>query len=151
VNSDFKDLLSIFNAHGVEYLVVGAYALAAHGRVRATGDIDVWVRAAPRNASRVLAALTAFGAPLHDLNEKDLIQPGLVFQIGVAPVRIDILTSIDGVDFAEAWQGRYETRFAGEAVSVLSEAHLIRNKKAVGRPQDLADVDWLENPGNRDS
>ena len=150
MNSDFSDLLSAFNAEGVEYLVVGAYALAAHGRVRATGDIDVWIHATQQNARRVLSALTEFGAPLHDLNEQDLSQPGLVFQIGVAPVRIDILTSIDGVEFTQAWTSRFETRFAGQPVHVLSEAHLILNKKTVGRPQDLADVDWLENPGKRD-
>jgi hypothetical protein len=150
LNTDFRDLLSVFNAHGVEYLVVGAYALAAHGRVRATGDIDLWVRATPENASRVMKALTAFGAPLLDLSEADLSQAGLVFQIGVAPIRIDVLTSIDGVEFSDAWAARFETRFADQPVSVLSEAHLIRNKRAVGRAQDLADVEWLENPDKRD-
>lgn len=150
MNADFRDLLCEFNAHGVEYLIVGAYALAAHGRVRATGDIDVWVRATPQNANRVLKALTAFGAPLQDLSEADLSQPGVVFQIGVAPIRIDLLTSIDGVEFADAWSARFETRFADQPVSVLSEAHLIRNKRAVGRTQDLADVEWLENPDKRD-
>jgi len=104
--------LSEFNARGVEYLVVGAYALAAHGRVRATGDLDVWVRPDAANAKRVMAALTAFGAPLQDADEDDFSRPGLVFQIGIAPLRIDILTSIDAV--------------------------------AVGRAQDLADLEWLE-------
>src|SRR5215475_9924492 len=99
VNRDFRDLLAEFNAHGVEYLVVGAHALAAHGHVRATKDLDVWVRPASDNAERVLSALRAFGAPLHDLTQADLAAPGLVFQIGVAPLRIDIMTSIDGVEF----------------------------------------------------
>jgi hypothetical protein len=98
--------LSEFNALGVEYLVVGAYALAAHGRVRATGDLDVWVRPDAQNAKRVVAALGAFGAPLHDVGEDDFGRAGLVFQIGVAPLRIDILTSIDAVDFGEAWHAR---------------------------------------------
>ena len=144
MSPDFKDLLSSFNARGVEYLVVEAYALAAHGRVRATGDLDVWVRPEPVNAKRVIEALAAFGAPLQDLTESDLARPGLVFQIGLAPLRIDILTSIDGVDFDEAWAKRVSTRFADQPVSVLSAEHLIRNKRAVGRAQDLADLEWLE-------
>ena len=151
MNSDFRDLLSAFNAHGVEYLIVGAYAMAAHGRVRATGDIDVWINSTANNARQVIRALSEFGAPLHDLCEADLCKPGVVFQIGVAPIRIDILTRIDDVDFSEAWTARFNTRFADQSVSVLSEAHLIRNKRAVGRSQDLADVEWLENPNKRDA
>lgn len=146
MSPDFKDLLSEFNALGVEYLVVGAYALAAHGHVRATGDLDVWVRPDPVNGKRVMDALRAFGAPLQDLTAHDLSQPGLVFQIGIAPLRIDVLTSIDGVNFEEAWADRLTTRFADQTVPVLSTAHLIRNKRAVGRPQDLADLEWLERP-----
>ena len=141
---DFKDLLSEFNAHGVEYLVVGAYALAAHGRVRATGDLDVWVRPDPANAKRVLGALVSFGAPLQGLTEQDLSTPGIVFQIGVAPLRIDVLTAIDAVEFEEAWHARIITRFVDQSVSVLSAAHLIRNKRALGRAQDIADLEWLE-------
>lgn len=144
MSSEFKDLLSIFNAHGVEYLVVGAHALAAHGRIRATGDLDIWVRADPANARRVMQALAAFGAPLQELREADLAQPGIVFQIGVAPLRIDILTEIDGVQFEDAWRQRLSSSFAGEPVSVLSVAHLIENKRAAGRAQDLADLEWLE-------
>ncbi len=144
MSPDFKDLLSEFNAHGVEYLVVGAYALAAHGRVRATGDLDVWVRPHPANAKRVLSALAKYGAPLQDLTERDLSNAGIVYQIGVAPLRIDVLTGIDAVEFEEAWQERVFTRFADQSVSVLSVAHLIRNKRAVGRAQDIADLEWLE-------
>jgi hypothetical protein len=99
VNRDFRDLLAEFNAQGVEYLVVGAHALAAHGHVRATKGLDVWVRPEVENARRVLKALRAFGAPLHDLTEAALTTPGLIFQIGVPPVRIDVLTAIDGVEF----------------------------------------------------
>jgi hypothetical protein len=128
VNREFRDLLAEFNAHGVEYLLVGAHAMAAHGHVRATKDLDIWVRPAGDNTGRVLAALRAFGAPLHDLTEADLAAPGLVFQIGVAPLRIDIMTSIDGVAFAEAWPARLLTRFADQPAAVLSREHLIRNK-----------------------
>jgi hypothetical protein len=144
MSPDFKDLLSAFNAHRVEYLVVGAHALAVHGYVRATGDLDVWVRPEPANAGRVIEALQSFGAALHDLTEADLTRAGTVFQIGVAPIRIDVLTSIDGVEFEDAWSARLTARFAEQAVPVLSARHLIANKRTVGRPQDLADVDWLE-------
>lgn len=151
MNPDFRDLLSAFNAHSVEYLVVGAYALAAHGRVRATGDLDIWVRAAPDNAARVMNALTKFGAPLHDLTLTDLSHPGIIFQIGVAPLRVDILTGIDGVTFDDAWPARVQTKVFGQPVAVLSVEHLILNKRAAGRAQDLADLEWLEHPEKRDS
>src|SRR5215510_15420826 len=106
MNQDFRDLLAAFNARGVEFLVVGAYALAAHGLVRATKDLDVWVRPDPTNAQRARSALADFGAPLQDLTVDDLAQPGLVFQIGVDPVRIDVITAIDGVAFSDAWEQR---------------------------------------------
>lgn len=144
MSPDFRDLLAEFNAHGVEFLVVGAHALAAHGLVRATKDLDVWVRPEQKNAERALRALAAFGAPLHDLTTEDLSKPGLIFQIGVAPIRIDVITAIDGVTFEEAWQARLEAEFADQSVGVLSRHHLVQNKRTSGRPQDLVDVDWLE-------
>jgi hypothetical protein len=98
-----------------------------------------------------LKALTAFGSPLRDLSEEDLSRPGVVFQIGVAPLRIDVLTAIDGVEFGDAWGGRVMTTFAGQPVSVISFEHLIRNKRAAGRAQDLADLEWLEHPDRRDT
>ena len=149
MNSDYRDLLSEFNAHRVDFLVVGAFALAAHGCIRATGDIDIWVRPSAENAARVLEALASFGAPLHDLTSTDLSWPGLIFQIGIAPVRIDILTGIDGVEFADAWSSRVETKIGEQAIGVLSVEHMIRNKRAAGRAQDLADLEWLENPDKR--
>jgi len=149
VSPDFKDLLSAFNAQRVEYLVVGAYALAAHGHVRATGDLDVWIRPDAQNAKRVIQALRVFGAPLHDLEESDLTKPGTVFQIGVAPLRIDVLTSIDDVVFDEAWADRIAAKFLDQSVPVLSVKHLIKNKRAVGRAQDLADLEWLERSGKK--
>ena len=149
MSPDFRDLLSTFNAHRVDYLVVGAHALAAHGHVRATGDLDVWVRAELGNARRVIEALRAFGAPLQDLSEEDLTRPGTVFQIGVAPIRIDVLTSIDGVEFDEAWAERMTANFVDLPVPVLSANQLIRNKRTVGRTQDLADVEWLEKMGKK--
>ena len=144
MNQDFRDLLAEFNARQVEFLLVGAHALAAHGHVRATQDLDVWVRPSSENAKRTIDALKAFGAPLHDLTEKDLSTPGIVFQIGVEPVRIDVLTAIDGVEFDEAWRNRLMTKFADQPISVLSKEHLIKNKLAAGRTQDLADVEALK-------
>jgi hypothetical protein len=144
MHQDFSELLADFNAHSVEYLVVGAHALAAHGVVRATKDMDIWVNPTAANAGRVLRALTAFGAPLHDLTATDLATRGIVFQIGVAPIRIDIITAIDGLEFSNAWSSRMMTRFGNEDAAVLSRAHLIVNKKASGRLQDLADIESLE-------
>ena len=144
MNPDFRDLLAEFNAHEVEYLVVGAHALAAHGYVRATRDLDLWVRPELKNARRVIKALTSFGAPLGDLTEDDLVREGVVFQIGIAPIRIDVCTSIDAVAFEEAWSTRLTSRFADQEVGVLSREHLIRNKRATGRTRDLADLEELE-------
>jgi len=144
VNPDFRDLFAEFNAHEVDYLVVGAHALAVHGHVRATRDLDLWVRPTPENAQRVIDALIAFGAPTRDLSAKDLARPDLVFQIGVPPVRIDIMTSISGVTFEDAWKARVRTRFSDQEVWALSKDHLIRNKRTAGRTQDLADLEALE-------
>lgn len=143
LNQDFSDLLFALNNAGADYLVVGAYALAAHGHVRATKDLDVWVRPDPTNAQRVYEALHAFGAPLAGLSVGDLATPGIVFQIGVAPIRIDILTEIDGVTFDEAWPARVLSRYGDQPINVLSREHLIQNKLASGRRQDLADVESL--------
>lgn len=147
MNQDFEELLAGFNAHGVEYLVVGAHALAAHGHVRATKDLDVWVRPEAENGLRVIGALREFGAPLHGLTAADLATPGVIFQMGVAPVRIDIITEIDAVGFEDAWAERVRAKFGGEPTQVLSRKLLIQNKRASGRTQDLADVEWLEKHG----
>lgn len=146
MNQDFSDLLREFSDHKVAFIVVGAHALAAHGHVRATKDLDVWIEPEPTNARRVVDALRAFGAPLLGLSERDLCTPGIVFQIGVEPVRIDILTHIDGVRFSEAWNEKFDTKFAGIPVAVLSRRLLIQNKRASGRTQDLADIERLEDP-----
>jgi hypothetical protein len=144
LNPDFRDMLSALCAEGAEFLLVGAFALAAHGLPRATGDIDVWVRPSEANAARVWRALGRFGAPTPGLTLADLATPDVVFQIGVAPRRIDILTSIDGVTFDEAWPQRLVVDVEGLAIPVIGRTHLIQNKRAAGRPQDLADLTWLE-------
>jgi hypothetical protein len=144
VNPDFKELLLAFNAHNVEYLIVGAHALAAYGHVRATKDLDVWVRPDLENARKVLHALSDFGAPAGGLTATDLGQEHTIFQIGLPPLRIDIITAIDGVKFADAWPNRLETVFGGVPAWVISRQDLITNKKATARLQDLADVEQLE-------
>lgn len=144
LNPDFRDMLSAFTEEDVEFLVVGAYALAAHGVPRATGDLDLWIRRTPENADRVFRALEAFGAPTTDLTREDLVSRDVVFQIGVEPRRIDILTSIDQVDFDAAWTHRETVEIGDLSLPVLGRDDLIANKQALGRPQDLADVARLE-------
>jgi uncharacterized nucleotidyltransferase DUF6036 len=144
VYPDFKELLLTFNAHNVEYLIVGAHALAVHGHVRATKDLDIWVRPDESNALKVLQALSDFGAPLGDLTPDDLSKKDTIFQIGVAPLRIDIITDVDGVEFVDAWTDRVKTLFGGVPTFVISRHHLITNKKTAARLQDLADVQQLE-------
>src|SRR5262245_13994609 len=144
MNSDFSDMLSALSAEGVEYLLIGAYAMAVHGVPRATGDIDVWVRPSQENADRVLRALTRFGAPLGSLRAADLTGAGTVFQIGVAPNRVDVMTGIDGVGFDEAWSRRETRTIGGLTVEVIGRDDLIRNKRATGRTRDLADAEQLE-------
>ena len=124
--------------------MVGAYAMAQAGLVRATGDIDLWVACDEENAKKILLALKRFGAPLVGVAETDFHRPGIVYQIGVAPNRIDILTHIDGVDFEEAWSDRIESVVEGVRVPVIGRVHLLRNKKAAGRLKDLSDARWLE-------
>ncbi len=141
---DFNDMLSALDDQNVEFLVVGAHAVAAHGYPRATGDFDVWIARSPENARRTMRALKQFGAPLFDLTEADLVTPGIVFQIGVQPCRVDILTRISGVEFEEAWPSRIEVDVDGNRFGVIGLEHLIRNKRATGRPKDLLDVDLLE-------
>jgi hypothetical protein len=144
LNPDYQDILSAFEEEGVKYLLVGAYALAVHGHVRATGDIDLWVETSEDNAACIMAALRRFGAPLHQTEERDFETPEIVFQIGVAPRRIDILTTIDAVDFDAAWSEREEVEVAGLRVPVISRHHLLQNKRATGRARDQADALWLE-------
>jgi hypothetical protein len=144
MNQDFVDLLRAFVAHDVRFLIVGAYALALHGRPRATGDLDVWVDAAPDNAPRVMAALAAFGAPMDRIDEGDFARPGVVYQLGVAPGRIDILTKLTGLTFDEAWPGRLRHAMGDVQADFIGREAFIRNKRATGRAQDLADIEGLE-------
>ena len=145
MNPDFKDILSLLCEEKAEFIVVGAYALAAHGYPRATGDLDILINRDSDNVERVWRSLLKFGAPLEQISKRDLETAGLVFQIGVSPRRIDILTSITGVEFDDANNRKMDIEIEGLSFSVLGRDDYITNKKAVGRPQDLADVDRLEN------
>lgn len=144
VSSDFKELLSTLNAARVRYVVVGAYAVIQHTEPRFTKDLDVWVDRTRVNAVRVLSALEAFGAPTDGVSVTDFCAPDVVFQIGVAPVRVDILTSVAGVRFATAYENALRTKFDGVAIRTLSLADAIRAKRASGRPQDLLDLERLQ-------
>lgn len=137
---DFVAMLSALSAEQVEFMLVGAHALAAHGFVRATQDIDILVRPTPQNAARVFKALKSFQAPLFDLAETDLVDPDVIYQVGVEPNRIDIMNDISGVTWAEAWAGRTEITVEGLRVPVLGLEEFVRNKRASGRPKDRADL-----------
>lgn len=143
MNQDFVELLRAFVDADVRFLIVGAYALAIHGRPRATGDLDVWVDPTSENAGRVVRALAAFGAPLKDISEADLSRPGIVYQLGVSPVRIDILTDLTGLTFEEAWRERVRHGFGPIEVNFIGRDAFIRNKRATGRIRDLADIDGI--------
>jgi hypothetical protein len=144
MNQDFVDLLRAFVDADVRFLVVGAYALAVHGRPRGTGDLDVWVEAAPENATRIMRALAAFGAPLSGVSEDDFSRPGVTYQMGVEPGRIDVLTELTGITFRDAWPDRLHHQFGELAVDYIGRDSFIRNKRATARPKDLADIDGLE-------
>lgn len=148
MNEDFEDLLSALLQAGARFLVVGAHALAVHGVPRATGDLDVWIDVAPENAERVWQGLARFGAPIEAMHVtmQDLTRPDLVVQIGVPPRRIDVLTSVTGVDFASAWAGRVVHSVGSLEVPFMGRDALIANKRATGRLKDLADVEALGEP-----
>jgi len=145
LNSHYKDILSILSEKKVKFLLVGAYAMAVHGYPRSTMDIDLLVMPNAENALLVLQALVDFGAPTEDISVDDLQKEGLIFQIGVAPCRIDILTSIDGIKFEDAFARSEIVEIEGISVHVLSIPDLIKNKRATGRTKDLADAEMLEN------
>ncbi len=144
MNSDFKDLLQALNDAGAEYLVVGGYAVIEHTEPRYTKDIDVWVNGTRQNAERVIAALANYGAPISDLSVEFLTSDDAFFQIGVEPVRIDIIVNLVGVDFDKCWERRNIRHGEGIPVNFIGIQDLIANKIASGRPVDLVDVERLK-------
>ena len=143
INSDFKDLLRDLNAAGVRYLIVGGYAVMVHTEPRYTKDLDLWIEPVEANAQMLLAALARFGAPTGDVCAKDFTEPEVFFQIGVEPVRIDIMTSVPGLDFGRAWSQKIPVDFGGESAPVLCRGDVLRAKLAAGRVRDLHDVKRL--------
>jgi hypothetical protein len=146
-NADWTDFLTALVAARVEFLIVGAHALAFHGQPRSTGDLDILVRPERANAERLMEALRRFGAPVaaHGVSVDDFCKGGAVYQLGRPPRRIDVLTAISGVDFDQAWASRASAVLGGVAVNLLGRDALIENKRAVGRDKDLLDVKMLEN------
>ena len=145
LNEDFRDLLVLLADAGVEFVIVGAYALAFHGAPRASGDIDLFVRPSPANAQRVFDVLVRFGAPLESagVTAADFTSPGTVYQIGLPPRRIDLLTEISGLTFDEAWVSRIDAEVDGRTIPFIGREALLKNKGATGRLKDLADAERL--------
>jgi Nucleotidyltransferase of unknown function (DUF6036) len=143
LQADLREFIGLLNSHNVEYLVVGGHAVAFHGHPRFTGDIDFLIRTTPSNARRVLDVLNAFGFGTLGIAERDLLEPGRIVQLGHPPNRIDMLTSISGVDFDSAWEGRVQTVMDDQQVSLLGWDDLLKNKQAAGRQKDRADIEKL--------
>ncbi len=144
MSSDFEELLKLFDDNGVKYLVVGGHAVMLYAEPRYTKDLDVWIEASEENAGKVFRSLAAFGAPLAGLSPEDFSRDGFFYQIGMPPARIDILMSIDGVRFEDAWPNRNQSELGGRRVWFISRADLVRNKRACRRHIDLHDLDLLE-------
>ena len=144
INSDFRDLLQSFNAAGVRYLIVGGYAVMVHTEPRYTKDLDVWIEPTASNAQALLIALADFGAPTRDVTPKDFTEPDVFFQIGVEPVRIDIMTSVAGLEFESTWTRRVSVDFGSVTSQVPCREDVIKSKIAAGRVRDRADVRNLE-------
>jgi len=146
ISSDYRDLLSIFNAAGVRYLIVGGYAVMIHTEPHYTKDLDIWIDRTDTNAQRLFDALARFGAPLEGLQPADFTEAEVFYQIGMEPVRIDIMTSVTGLEFVSAWERRLIVDFDGESAGVLSREDLLLSKKAAGRLRDRKHIRSLQKP-----
>ena len=146
ISSDYRDLLSIFNAEGVRYLIVGGYAVMIHTEPRYARDLDLWVDQSGANAQTLFKALAQFGAPLKGLQPADFTEPDVFYQIGMEPVRIDVMTSVAGLEFEPAWERRVVVDFDGEPAGVLSRDDSLLSKKAAGRPRDRQHIRRLQKP-----
>jgi len=150
LNDDYKEMLSILSEEKVRFLVIGAFALSTYGYPRATGDIDIWIEANEENSIKVHRSLIKFGAPMQNVTQDDFRTKGIIFQIGIAPRRIDITTVIDGVDFDSAYIKRKEINIDNICIPVISLDDLITNKQSTGREKDLLDVKMLKKRNNID-
>ena len=149
LNKDYKEMLQILLNNKIKFLVVGAYAMGIHGYPRATGDLDIWVEASTENSEKIYQSLSEFGAPLSEVTKSTFCEQGIIFQIGVAPRRIDIITKIDGVDFNKDYSDKQEIEVEGIIIPFLSKKNLIKNKESTGREKDKLDVKYLR--GNSDA
>lgn len=145
VEKDFADFIKLLNEHKVNYLIVGAFAVALYAEPRNTGDIDIFIQNDSLNADKIFKVLTEFGFENLGISKEDLINEDNIIQLGVAPVRIDILTSISGVNFNDAYNEKVIHKFGDVNASFISKSFLIKNKKSSGRTKDLADLELLEN------
>lgn len=144
IQKDFKELLELLNSHKVEYLIIGGYALAYYGHPQFTGGMDILVKAEPENARKILLVLNDFGFGELDISEDDLICTGNVIQLGYPPVRIDLVTSISGVSWEQANSNKIKDEYGGVTTFIIGRREFIKNKKALGRHQDLADIEKLD-------
>ncbi len=144
LNKDYEDLLHLFNTEGVRYLIVGAYAVIYYTEPRYTKDIDIWIESSDDNAERVYKALKKFGAPLKELTLVDLVNPDLVYQIGVEPNRVDILMGMENIHFTDAWKNKTKTTFGNEEMYIIGIDDLIKAKKQAGRTRDKVDLEVLD-------
>ena len=143
LSADLREFIELLNSHGVEYVIVGAHSLAFHGRPRYTGDLDILVRPSPENAEKIIAVITQFGFGESSFQAADFVEPDQITQLGRVPSRIDLMTGITGVPTSEAFATKLPAELAGVPVFILSKELLIQNKRAVGRPQDIADLEAL--------
>jgi hypothetical protein len=143
LSADLREFIALLNSHSVEYVIVGAHSLAFHGRPRYTGDIDILIRPSPENAAKLSIVMDKFGFTGTGFKESDFVEPDQIIQLGRIPNRIDLLTGITGVATDEVFETKIATELEGLPVFMLSKALLIQNKRAVARPQDLADLDTL--------
>ena len=144
IENDFKEFIALLNKHNVHYMIVGGYAFSFHAEPRFTKDMDFFIDGTEENADRLLKALSEFGFGNLGLRREDLLKPGDVIQLGVAPVCIDLMTSATGIDFAAAWENRVTGNFGDLPAYFISKTDLIRNKAAIGRKQDLSDIEKLQ-------
>lgn len=144
LGKDFRELLELLNHHQVRYVAVGGFAVAVHGRPRYTKDLDLWIEVSPDNATRIIAVLDEFGLGSLGLSDQDFLDPDVVIQLGYEPNRVDFLTKLTGVEFADAYPKRILTRVGDLEIPVLDRGSLIANKRALGRPHDLDDMKGIE-------
>ena len=143
-SQDFKEFIELLNKHNVQYLIVGGYALSYHSRPKFTQDIDFWIGMGNENANKILTVLEEFGFAELDIQIEDLTSANRIIQLGKEPLRIDLLTSIDGLQFIEAYKKKVSVDYLGLPTFILSLADLIKNKKTSGRKKDLQDLEWIE-------